>query len=84
MKTITIKKPVAKIGQKVWVHNYRSKRKDNKQLWERGTLLRADYSLQYKSWGYAVMLDRMKENNRGSGIWIYSADGSISIKNPTI
>lgn len=66
MIKITLPQPKVLPGQRVIVHNYRSKPKDGRQVWEYGRCGRATLGLStdmsgrkmYKHWSYEVVLDR--------------------------
>jgi hypothetical protein len=72
--------PVANHGDKVMVHNYRSKPNDGSQVWEEGTVRALSYGTRYGkdkfSWSYEVVLER--ESAKGNGIWLYIGDDRIA------
>ena len=84
MKKIIIKAPVAKPKMIVWVHNYRSKRKDGQQIWEQGLVTSVKYDLCYKHWSYDVRLLRKPKNRNGWDytIDLYVGDDGLSLKKP--
>ena len=71
--------PVANHGEKVLVHNYRSKPKDGSQVWEEGTVRAPSYETRYGKdkfhWSYEVVLER--ESAKGNGIWLYVGNDRI-------
>ena len=80
MKTIVIQAPVAKPNDIVWVQNYRSHRKDEKEVWEQGTVSSVKYELGYEKWSYDVRT--IRKTARGYSVDLYVGDDKISKKKP--